>query len=78
VTPKQIVQRRIYAVNNVVVPNVANWSFSAAVTGLTAGAHTFRVAAALVVSNGSAAVVGGSSMMNAHLRGTLTAVVVNR
>jgi hypothetical protein len=78
VTPKEIVQRRIYAVNNVVVPNVANWSFSAAVSGLTAGPHTFRVAASLVLSNGAAAVVGGSSMMNAHLRGTLTAVVVNR
>jgi hypothetical protein len=78
VTPRQIVQRRIYAVNNVVVPNVANWSFSAAVSGLSAGTHTIRVAASLVVTNGSAAVVGGSSTMNAHLRGTLTAVVVNR
>jgi hypothetical protein len=79
VTPKQIVQRRIYAVNNVVVPNVANWSFAVAVTGLTPGvAHTFRVSASLVITNGSAAVVSGSSGSNAHLRGTLTAVVINK
>jgi hypothetical protein len=76
-TPKQIVQRRIYAVNNAIVPNVANWSFSVAVSGLAPGAvHTFRVAAQLVSTNGSAAVVaaGGSSV----LRGTLTVVAVNR
>jgi len=76
-TPKQIVQRRIYAVNSVIAPNIANWSFSVAVTGLAPGVgHTFRVAAQLVSTNGAAAAVagGGSSV----LRGTLTVVAVNR
>jgi len=77
-TPKQIVQRRIYAVNSVIAPNVANWSFSVAVSGLAPGvAHTFRVATQLVAATtGTAAVVaaGGSSV----LRGTLTVVAINK
>jgi hypothetical protein len=78
-TPKQIVQRRLYAVNVSIVPNVANWSFTVAVTGLTPGTHTFRVAAYLVQQVGAMqAVVSGSSGSNLHLRGTLTAVVVNK
>jgi hypothetical protein len=74
--PKQIIQKRIYAVNSVIAPNVANWSFSVAVGGLAPGmSHTFRVSAALVTTNGSAAVV---AMGSGVLRGTLTAVVVNK
>ena len=78
-TPRQIVQRRVYAVNNAIVPNIANWSFSVAVTGLAPGvSHTFRVAAAIIASNGGvAAIVGGSSAAPSN-RATLTAVVVNK
>jgi len=81
-TPKQIVQRRIYAVNTLVVNNttvqsVANWAFTVAVSGLAPGAtHTFRVAAQLVAGNGSAAIVAGSA--SSILRGTLTVVAVNK
>jgi hypothetical protein len=75
-TPKQIVQKRIYAVNSVIVPNVANWSFSVAVTGLAPGVvHTFRVAAQFVVGNAAAVVAGPASSV---LRGTLTVVAVNK
>ena len=50
---KQVIQRRVYAVNNVIVPNITNWSFSVALTGLAPGiSHTFRVAASLVATNG--------------------------
>ena len=81
-TPKQIVQRRLYAVNSVIVPNITNWSFSVAVAGLAPGmTHTFRVSAALVVATTAAApgnwAVVASGMPN-PLRGTLTAVVINR
>jgi len=77
-TPKQIVQRRVYAINNVIAPNVANWSFTVAVTGLAPNvAHTFRVAAQLVVgTTGTSAVVAGSA--SSVLRGTLTVVAVNK
>ena len=77
-TPKQIVQKRIYAVNNIVVPNIANWSFTIAVSGLAPGAvHTFRVAAQLVIATSatSAFVAGGASSV---LRGTLTVIAVNK
>ena len=75
-SPKQVIQRRVYAVNNVIVPNITNWSFSVALTGLAPGiSHTFRVSAALVATNGSIAVVGGLSGVT---RGSLTAVVVNK
>jgi len=77
-TPRQIVQRRVYAVNQSIVPNVTNWSFSVAVTGLTPGAHTFRVSAAIIASNGGVgAVVAGSGATPAN-RATLTAMVVNK
>jgi CBS domain containing-hemolysin-like protein len=42
ITPKQIVQRRIYAVNSVIAPNVANWSFSVAVSGLSCTTSELR------------------------------------
>jgi hypothetical protein len=76
-TPKQIVQKRIYAVNSAIVPNVANWSFTVAVSGLAPGtAHTFRVAAQLAASTGAAALVAGGA--SSVLRGTLTVVAVNK
>ena len=56
--------------------NVANWSFSVAVTGLAPGVmHTFRVAAQFVVGNAAAVVAGPASSI---LRGTLTVVAVNK
>jgi hypothetical protein len=75
-TPNQTIQRRVYAVNNAIVPNVANWSFSVVVPGLAPGTHTFRVSAALVVTTGSSVVVGSGT--SNPLRGTLTAVVINK
>jgi hypothetical protein len=80
-TPNQTIQRRIYAVNNAIVPNVANWSFSVVVPGLAVGPHTFRVSAALVIATtaptpGNWAIV--ASGMASPLRGTLTAVVINK
>jgi hypothetical protein len=78
IAPKQIIQKRIYAVNSIVAPNVTNWAFSVAVSGLAPGLpHTFRVAAALIATTGPSAVVGGSGS-TAYLRGTLTAVAVNK
>jgi hypothetical protein len=78
VTPKQIVQKRIYAVNSVIAPNVANWSFSVAVGGLSPGfVHNFRVAAQVAASTtGTSALVAGGGM--SVLRGTLTVVAVNK
>ena len=76
-TPKQIVQKRIYAVNSAIVPNVANWSFTVAVSGLAPGAaHTFRVGAQLAGTTGVAALVAGGA--SSVLRGTLTVVAVNK
>ena len=75
-TPNQIVQRRVMAVNNVIVPWVSNWAFSVSLTGLTPGTHTFRVAAQFVVASSSTSVVvAGAS--GSPLRGTLTGIVIN-
>ncbi len=75
-TPNQIVQRRVMAVNNVIMPWVSNWAFSASLTGLTPGNHTFRVAAQFVVASSSTSVVvAGAS--GSPLRASLTGVVIN-
>ena len=74
-TPNQIVQRRVQAVNFLIV-GVTNWAFSYSVTGLTPGAHTFRVAARYASGTaGTSAIVGGSSM--SVLRGSLTVTIIN-
>ena len=71
------VRRRHYAVNSMIVPNNVNWSFSIAVSGLAPGMmHTFKVSAALMANNGAPAIVSGGA--SDPLRGTLTAVVVNK
>jgi hypothetical protein len=71
------IQRRHYAVNSMIVPNNVNWSFSIALSGLAPGMmHTFKVSAALMANNGAPAIVSGG--MSNPLRGTLTAVVVNK
>jgi hypothetical protein len=79
--PNQIIQRRVFAANRAFPTTISNWSFSVALTGLAPGTtHTFRVKAALVGNNGSAAVVGGTGGATGPgvLRGTLTAVVINK
>jgi len=71
------VQRRHYAVNSMIVPNNVNWSFSIALSGLAPGmTHTFKVSAALMANNGAGVIVSGGA--SNPLRGTLTAVVVNK
>ncbi|CAN5914136.1 hypothetical protein BH11MYX2_BH11MYX2_20180 [soil metagenome] len=52
--------RRIFAANTTgLTSNIANWSLSAAIPNLTAGAHTFAVKAYWI--QGSSAIVGGDS-----------------
>ena len=71
------VRRRHYAVNSMIVPNNVNWSFSIALSGLSPGmTHTFKVSAALIANNGAGVIVSGGALD--PLRGTLTAVVVNK
>jgi hypothetical protein len=85
---KQIGRQRVMAVNptvpdkhNEMQPGVASWSFSAVDTIPAPGAFTYKVAAQIVGSSGPMAVVGGGPALTStvpHLRGTLTAVFINK
>ena len=79
-TSRQIGRRRLFAANAVAQQTVVNWSFSVLEFEPVLPAplsYTYRVAAQLVGYNSTAgAVVSGNAM--SPLRGTLTAVVINR
>ena len=74
---KLIGRRRVFASNAVAQQAVSNWSLSV-VDVEKPGSYVYRVAAQLVGNNGSNAVVSGSPLLVPWLRGTLTAVVINR
>ena len=74
---KLIGRRRIFAFNSIAQQAVTNWSLSV-VDSQKPGSYVYRVAAQLVGNNGSNAIVSGSSTLVPWLRGTLTAVVINK
>jgi hypothetical protein len=83
-------RRRVYAANMILPPPIppalpqavpqalANWTISVIDTPPAGGPYKYRVAAQLVANNGANAVVSGSSATVPWLRGTLTAVVINK
>jgi hypothetical protein len=75
---KLIGQRRVFAANSVAQQTVSNWSMSVVDDEDPGGPYVYRVAAQLVANNGSRAIVSGSSTFAPWLRGTLTAVVINK
>jgi hypothetical protein len=77
-TSKQIGRRRLFAANLLGQQGFANWAFSVVDVEPPGVAYTYRVAAQLVGNNGSAAIVSGGPVNAPWLRGTLTAVVLNR
>ncbi len=76
-TPNQIVQRRLEAVNYMLLGGLTTWSFTVSLTGFTPGNHDFRVAAKYYFANSgtTSAIVAGSSV--SALRGSLTGVIIN-
>jgi hypothetical protein len=85
-TTKLVARRRVLAANAVDrVQSVANWSFSIVCVEPPGGPYTYRVMAQLfqnVAPNlpgpGPSVVVSGTSTFLPYLRGTLTAVVINK
>jgi hypothetical protein len=77
-TSKLIGRRRVFAANGVAQQAVSNWSLSVIDVEKAGGPYVYRVSAQLVANNGSNAVVSGSSTTVPWLRGTLTAVVINK
>jgi hypothetical protein len=75
---KEVSRRRVFAANAVGQSTMTNWSFSTVCVEPPGGPYKYRVMAQLVGNNGSFAVVSGSTTTNPWLRGTLTAVVVNK
>jgi hypothetical protein len=75
---KLIARRRVFAANNVAQQAISNWSMSVVDPATAGGPYVYRVAAQLVANNGSNAIVSGSSTVVPWLRGTLTAVVINK
>jgi hypothetical protein len=75
---KLIGRRRVFAANSVAQQAVSNWSMSVVDVERAGGPYVYRVAAQLIANNGSNAVVSGSSTTVPWLRGTLTAVVINK
>ena len=77
-TSTQIGRRRLFAGNLLGQQGFANWAFSVIDVQPSGVSYTYRVAAQLVGNNGSAAIVSGSAMNAPWLRGTLTAVLINK
>ena len=77
-TTKLIGRRRVFAANPVQQQTVTNWSISVIDVEGAGGPYVYRVAAQLVGNNGSNAIVSGSPTLVPWLRGTLTAVVINK
>jgi hypothetical protein len=77
---KQIGRRRVFmAVANAVFQQpIVNWAFSVIDVEPPGQPYTYRVAAQLVTSGGAQVFVSGSSTTGPWLRGTLTAVVINK
>jgi hypothetical protein len=77
-TTRLIGRRRVFAANPVQQQTVTNWSISVIDVEKAGGPYVYRVAAQLVANNGSNAIVSGSPTVAPWLRGTLTAVVINK
>ena len=77
-TTKQIGRRRLFAGNLLGQQGFANWAFSVMDVEPAGVTYTYRVTAQLVGNNGSAAIISGSATNAPWLRGTLTAVLINR
>jgi len=77
-TTKLLARRRVFAANSVAQQTVTNWSMSVVDSAKPGGLYVYRVTAQIIGNNGSSAVISGSSATNSHLRGTLTAVVINK
>ena len=68
----------MFAANPVQQQAVTNWSISVIDVEGAGGPYVYNVAAQLVGNNGSNAIVSGSPTLVPWLRGTLTAVVINK
>jgi hypothetical protein len=78
---KLLARRRVFAANSVAQQAVTNWSMSVVDVERAGGPYVYRVVAQIIGNNGSSAVISGSTAApatNAHLRGTLTAVIINK
>lgn len=76
----QIGYRRVFAANALGQSGIANWSFSVVDVQAPGGPYTYRVVAKVASGMFTAAgvTVSGSATIAPHLRGTLTAVGINR
>jgi hypothetical protein len=77
-TTRLLARRRMFAANAVAQQTVTNWSFGAVDVPAVGGPYTYRVGAQLVGNNGANAVVSGSATTVPWLRGSLSAVVINK
>jgi hypothetical protein len=84
-TTKLVARRRVLAANAVDhLQSIANWSFSIVCVEPPGGPYTYRVMAQLFQNTitvgvpGPSVVVSGTSTFLPYLRGTLTAVVINK
>jgi hypothetical protein len=79
-TTRTIGRRRVFTANAVAQQSVANWSFAVVDDEAPGLSYTYRVAAQLVQTNGppNVAIVAGSNATLPWLRGTLSAVVINK
>ena len=78
-TTKLLARRRLFAGNLLGQQGSANWAFMVMdVEPAGVAAYTYRVTAQLVGNNGSAAIISGTATNAPWLRGTLTAVLINR
>jgi hypothetical protein len=68
----------LFAANLLGQQGFANWGFSVVDVEPPGVTYTYRVAAQLVGNNGLAAIVSGSATSAPWLRGTLTAVLLNK
>jgi hypothetical protein len=75
---RPIARRRVVAANAVAQQAVTNWSFSVVDNRPAGGPYIYKVAAQLVANNGANAIVSGTPTTVPWLRGTLTAIVINK
>jgi len=77
---KQVARRRVFAGNAatpILAQAIANWSISTVCVEPPGGPYTYHVAAQLI-SNSVPVLISGSSSVLSHLRGTLSAILINK
>ena len=77
---KQVARRRVFAGNAatpLLAQAIANWSISTVCVEPPGGPYTYHVAAQLI-SNSVPVLISGSSSVLSHLRGTLSAILINK